>query len=434
MLACACGVAACCGYTVPFSDLHIIMFLISLNFRRVVAVGLDGTELWVSEQVPGVASGDPVSSGNGAYAFLTHNSDFKTKGHFTILSAGGSVFYTEASTNSSYAPLGIYHNPPEGYYDGGAFNTNDIMVWSLQPKPDDTTVGDGATFAFQFPMDFPASGPGNVTLLGTEIRDFQAITKPVFTNEGRSLYFSHSRSAFTCWIGTAGLQRGYFSRAAAATQGFTRGVPAYQAVWAPPALSSNTAQPFVFGGTAAAEFVKLAYDLSAPVVVTTTSLVQTQAIVAPEDSSVFYVETNGIIHNADFDTVSDIWVYQLGGQVLGQMALKANGSVLYVADVNGVVSALQVTEIPMTEAPSGSPIGVAVPSDSPSSSPITVGETGSPTMAPVTEVPVVTTPAPVAPSTAPVAPPTATTPGSGASPLVWKLAAVVAAGLALFAC
>jgi hypothetical protein len=412
-----------------------LCFSFLCNYRRVVAVGLDGTELWVSEQVPGVASGDPVSSGDGSYAFLTHNSDFKTKGHFTILSAGGTVFYTEASTNSSYAPLGIYHNPPEGYYDGGAFNTNDIMVWSLQPKPEDTAVGDGATFAFQFPMDFPASGPGNVTMLGTEIRDFQAITKPVFANEGRSLYFSHSRSAFTCWLGTAGLARGYFSRAAAATLGFTRGVPPYQAIYAPPALSSNSAQPFVFGGTAAAEFVKLAYDLSAPVVIPTTSLVQTQAIVAPEDSSVYYVETNGIIHNADFDSISDIWTYQLAGQVLGQMAMKANGSVLYVADANGLVQALQIAETPTTPAPSGMPSGLSVPSDSPSMSPIALGETGSPTTAPiVTEVPVVTTLAPVATSTAPVAAPAPTPTASGASPLVWKLAAAVAAGLALFAC
>ena len=143
-------------------------------------------------------------SNDGAFVFLTHNSAEETVGHFTILNGEtGEIFFTQSYDDAPFAPLGIYHNPETGYYDGGQNNRNDIMVWSVQPKPTDTAVGPGATFAFQFPVGFDGVGSDNLgfTKLGTTVKNFQAIHKPAFADGGRTLYWGTSRSQFRCWIG-----------------------------------------------------------------------------------------------------------------------------------------------------------------------------------------------------------------------------------------
>ena len=177
----------------------------------------------------------------------------------------------------------------------------------------------------------------------------------------------------------------YFSRPTTGSAGFTRGIldenlglyPS-QGVYAPPGLSSDPAEPIVFGGTASTEFVRMSYDLTQTNVVATDSIVKTQPIVEPDDSFVYFIEENGVVHRADFDNLSDIWTYQLPAAVLGQFALRENGSILYAADVNGFVTALQVTEIPETPSPSPAPTETA--SDSPSRAPAV--PTDPPTPAP----------------------------------------------------
>ena len=353
---------------------------------------MEGNEMWKSGQLEGVASGTPVASGAGDLVYLTHNSNFQSTGHFTCLMAsmGGQTIFSQQNTTNPFSPPGIYHNPVEGYYDGGEGNTNDIVMWSFQPKPEDTTVGVGATFAFQLPIAYPDENPSSYILLGAEERNFQSIVKPVLTNQGRSVYFGTSRSGYTCWVGVENLKRFYFSRASTGNEGFARGIldedaglyPS-QGVYASPGLSSDPAAPIVFGGTASTEFVRMNHDLTNPQVIPTDSIVKTQPIVGPEDSVVYYIEEDGIVHRADFDDLFDYWTYSLAAGVLGQFALRKNGSILYVADVNGFVTALKVVDIPPTDPPT--PVPTEAASDSPSQAPAV--PTDPPTDAPATPAP-----------------------------------------------
>jgi hypothetical protein len=384
----------------------------SINSRtRVIALDMDGNELWASLQMEGVAAGTPVVSDNGDYVFLTHNAALSTIGYFSALwaAANGTVFYSMSNETSAFAPLGIYHSPAEGYYDGenGVDNTNDIMMWSVAPQPDATSIGDGATFAFQFPKNFSDdSQMVGYILLGDEPKDFQATTPPAITNSGRSAYWSVSRSSYTAWVGAEGLDRWHFNRGGSGNAGFTRngdfpGTPCFAA----PALSSDPEQPAIFGGSAFTEFVRLSYDLSEQFVVLVDNYILAKAVVDPENRSVYYVESSsGLIHQASFVNIEDIWTYILGFSVEGEIALSSDGSFLYVADVNGRISAIQVADIPATPAPTMMPSGFpssSIPSDFPSS-----GPTSAPVIPtePPTREPTVTTDAPTAGPTVTVTP------------------------------
>jgi hypothetical protein len=275
-------------------------------------------------------------------------------------------------------------------------------------------------------------------LLGDEPRGFQAITPPSITNEGRSAYWSVSRSSYIAWVGEEGLDRWHFNRGSNGNQGFTRnddfpGTPCFAA----PALSSDPAQPVVFGGSAFTEFIRLNYDFTEEIIVRTDSHIMAKAVVDPEDRTVYYAESNGLIHQARFDNIADIWQYALGFGVEGEIALSSNGAILYVADTRGFITALQVAEIPITGAPS------AIPSDAPSSVPTKAPVT--PTEAP-TAGPTATIVASAAPTNGPTAtvtsaptspdvemPSTSSTPapavpeGSGAAQPMWLVALVGAA-------
>jgi hypothetical protein len=340
----------------------------------------------------GISSGTPVASGDGNYVFLARNSDDGTVGHFTILDGlSGDLFHTQQNTDAPFAPPGVYHSPREGYYDGGENNRNDILVWSVQPKPDDDSVGPGQTFAFQFPIGFSGDAYGvSFTALGTDVRDFQAIQKPVFTNEGRTMYWGTSRSQFRCWLGAEGENRYRFSRTRTGNTGFSRGTPAMQAVWAPLALSNNKDELFLFGGSAANEFVRLNADFSDQVLIGTTAVVKTEAHVSPEDSFVYYVEFNGHLHQASTEDLMDSWVFDVRVPVEGEFTLSREGTILYIGDVTGKIHALRVADSPTedpsiapTDVPTSSPtVGPTSVSPAPSSAP-SVGATEEPASSPV---------------------------------------------------
>jgi hypothetical protein len=369
-----------------------------------------GEELWVSPMLEGVVSGTPVASGDSQYVFLTRNVG-GVVGHFTILSAQtGDLFFTQQNNNEApFAPPGIKHSPAEGYYDGGELNINDILVWSVRPKPDDENVGVGMTFAFQFPITFSGKASGLAyTVLGTEARDFQAVQKPVFTNEGRTMYWGNSRSQFRCWVGQEGQNRYRFSRAPTSIASFTRGSPARISVAAPLAVTNNKTNILLFGGSAAREFVRLSEDFTDQLVVATSGLVTTQAHVSPDDMYVYYVESGGRIHQASTGDLLDSWVYSIQA-VQGEFALRKDGTILFVADVAGTVQALQVAELPLdslppsgtqTISPSNLSSLTTTPVSAPSSSPPVI----KPTIAPVTSDPTSTpiSDSTLAPSSKPV--------------------------------
>jgi hypothetical protein len=358
---------------------------------------MDGNELWVSDPLAGIPAGSPVVSDDGMYIFLTHNADFETIGYFSALSAtsDGAVFYSRSNETTPFAPLGIYHSPIEGNYDSieGRDNTNDMIMWTMTPKPTDTVIQPGHTFGFQFPAGFDGNASEvGYFLLGDDPRAFQGITAPTMTNQGLNGYFGTSRSGFFGWAGNTENGRGRFNRGPQGVAGFNRNdIFPGQAVFASPAVSSSPDLPFVFGGTASNQFVRLNADFSEEIVVDTTGVIKAEARVDPFDRVVYFVEENGMVHSVNFNNIVDEWTLDIGAGVEGEMALDdKNGYVLYVADINGFISALQLSDIPITPSPT------SAPSDSRSASPT------APTGAPIG-----ITPSPSAtPSGSPVASPT----------------------------
>ena len=372
----------------------VIFDLFSIQIRsRVVALDMEGNEVWVSDDLEGVATGCPQVSSDGAYVYLTHNADDLSNGYFTILDGTtGTVFYGGSSGEAGdeptkrYGPIGIFHNPESGNYDPinsgapvseGDFNTNDMIMWSQTPKPSDTTIPNGYLFGFQFPRDFIGNASDiSYFQMGNFERDFMALTPPVMTNKGLSAYWGVSRGGFRGWTPKR------FSRARTVTVGFTRNEDfAGQPVWAPPALSNDGPEPTIFGGSSAKEFVRMSYDFSEQIMVPTEGYVKTMAVVDGEERAVYYVESNtGMLHQANFDDVTDLWSQAMNFSVDGEMALTPRSDVLLVADTRGVITAFQVADIPVTDAPS------SLPSDGPSL---------APSMAPtISKAPVVTTEAP----------------------------------------
>ncbi len=360
--------------------------LSSQFISRVIALGMDGTELWISDPLEGIAQGDPQISSDGGYVFLTHN-EFdasNSTGHFTILEANvGEVFYTGATAdNRAFGPPGIYHMPIEGNYDPlvsgapvseGENNRNDFLMWSQTPNPSDVTIANGYLYGFQFPRDFTGNTSGVAFFeLGTEEVDFQSTTPPVITDEGLSAYWGVSRSSFRGWTDKR------FSRARSVAVGFERNIDfAGEAVFAPPALSNNGSDPIIFGGSASTQFIRMTADFATTVVVTTESYVYSKAHVDGQERAVYYVESNGNLHQADFVSLTDIWNYTVNFAVEGEMALTPNNDLLIIADKRGVITALEVAEILATEPPS------AFPSDMPSMAPSGVGEPAAPVGSPV---------------------------------------------------
>lgn len=391
---------------------------------RVIAFDMNGKEMWISDDLDGVASGSPQVSSDGLFVYLTHNSDEGSNGHFTILDANytsmdaGTIFYSDSSGDlgedptNAYAPLGIFHSPTEGNYDPlvsgarvseGEFNTNDMIMWSQTPKPSDEKLENGFLFGFQFPRDFI----GNVSdisyfQMGNFERDFQSLTAPVMTNNGLSAYWGVTRSGFRGWTPKR------FSRARSASIGFTRNddFPG-QPVWAQPAVSNDGPTPFIFSGSAAKEFVKMNFDFTEQVIVPTLGYVKTKALVDVEERAVYYVESNtGILHQANVVDLTDLWTIPVNFSVEGEMALTPRSDVLIVADTRGVVTALQLAEIPTTESPTSFPTDgpTVTPTMAPTntSSPVesTASPTAIPTLSPIPEPTV----APVAPVAAPIDP------------------------------
>jgi hypothetical protein len=220
--------------------------------------------------------------------------------------------------------------------------------------------------------------------------------------------------------------RGRFSRAAnTGRAGFTRNpTNPGEPVFASPALTSDPLVPTLFSGTAATEVVRLSYDFATQDVFTTTSLIKAGAVVDPFDRVAYFAEESGVVHQFPVaDTFAPIWSFNATGPVEGDMEINSNGWIVYVADTNGLITALQVAEVPVTLAPTAAPF---VNTSAPTLAPVitvapTLSAAGNATSEPVSEVP---TAAPQVPATeAPVAAPTGS---SAAQPMmIVSIAAVV---------
>jgi len=352
------------------------------DYTVVVKRDMAGDLLSVSPSLQGVHSGSPVVSDDGKYLFLTHNSPDKTTGYFSILTEDLGLVVTRSNAGA-FGPLGIYHSPEEGFYDSiaglpdGASNTNDLILWSLMPEASNSPVGSGRIFAFQFEVGFDIAAVDSLNYfnLGSD-RAFQAITPPVITNKGRSVYWSTSRSEYFCFIGNPGVNRARFNRSPNLRLQFERNSQwGGQPIFAAPAVSTDeNGGAVVFGGSASNEFFRFthAFDgtegeasktLSStdPTITATTSLIVTSPVIDPFGRAVYYVESDGTLHQANYNTIEDIWTESITDGVQGAMTLNEDGSILYVMSVEGRILALGVAEEDTSEAPTGVPVPTSAP-------------------------------------------------------------------------
>ena len=229
---------------------------------RVIGLNMDGSKRFESVDLPGIVAGTPVTSFDGRYVYVNHNEGGST-GHFTILdvSAGDSTaiepakaiefMHRTSDPNAPFSALGYYHQPERGAYIGGETNMNDIFVWSY----DFTTnpnVTEGQKFAFQMPTNETAV-PAPIPLDGRG--DFFTFNPPILTDQGFSMYWATNGGSHRCWVNTERLNRNNLDRPPRTRiDSLQRDVDNPPTPGrAPATLSSDPAQPTVFGIGAARE-------------------------------------------------------------------------------------------------------------------------------------------------------------------------------------
>jgi hypothetical protein len=375
---------------------------------------MGGSQLFSSTPLEGIGAGSPVTSFDGRHIYLTLNSVGKTIGHFNILditlleqdpiNAGTflplSPIFNATNDLNPFSPIGIFHKPDEGYYDGenGINNRNDVLIWAFDTAGNSNVSGDGAMFGFQQPLDYAFDGVGLDVLELGGFRDWQASTPPVLTNLGRSMYWAHSRASFRAWVGNATESASRFSRGRTATASFRRGSPVRISARASPVLSSNIFEPMVYGPGPNAEFFAADARLGTTLFVATDSLIYSPAKVSPDDVYVYYVTENGLLYQVDSVTLDARWSSPVGGRVEGDIAMNSKGTMVYVATTAGDIYGYEVATDVSTDVPSAIPTSAPVtgsPSSAPSSIPTT---TTAPSLAP-SSIPTTST----APSSSPEA-------------------------------
>jgi hypothetical protein len=327
------------------------------RFRRVICLSPAGQLLFESVPLDGVPTGTPQATHDGQYIMITHNTN-QTVGIFTVLdvgsaSSGGAIpaVYAYQNDTNPFSPIGVYHQPALGYYDGGENNTNDIFIWAFDTAAGSSVVGTGAIFGFQLPMD--ASGNYTVAPLGD--RDFQASTAPVLTNRGVSMYWAVTRAEQYCWVGNPATKREFFNRGRTNKVSLDRGDPAWVSGRATPSLSfavNSTDDQVVFGPGASNEIFRLNSNYTEVLTANTSYVVSSRVAVSPDNQVVYYASQDGIVAQLKADTLEQNWQFSTLAGVYADITLNSAGTVLYVVDNSGVIMAMQVAS---SSAPTASP-------------------------------------------------------------------------------
>ena len=338
------------------------------TYCQIVALYPDGSQFWKSTVFDGACSGTPVIGEEGRRVYFTRNT--ATNGSFTVLSAdlNGTVYYNNYTQPRPFAPPGIFRHPAEGYYQGGAGNTNDLVIFGSTAFYGESSVGTGSLYAFQSAL---AGALSSVTLINNS-SSWYTFSPPKITNYGYNMYMTVSRNQFRAWVGGAGDKTNQFNRFSTTTVAFPRGTPAWVAPAASVALSSSPTEPMVFGGDAGNLMIGYTFDMKEMWKVATNSTIYAEAKVSPLDDRVYWVEENGMVHASNVTTGKDFWSMKLSNApVRSSFAQTSDGSTLFFTDIAGDVFAFNVA-VPPSSAPSiatsNKPSGV--PSMVPSKSPL----------------------------------------------------------------
>jgi hypothetical protein len=148
------------------------------------------------------------------YVGLTHNTQVvladnstAVSGMFTLLNPiDGEILWTESESSRNefpkgYSPIGVAANPTAGYYVGGEDNDNDFVVWGNLDKDGKRNLGN--TYLFQLPQNFQAAQT-DIQALSTVILKtvrWTTMTRPVFGDQGTSMYFGVAGDQLRGWTG-----------------------------------------------------------------------------------------------------------------------------------------------------------------------------------------------------------------------------------------
>lgn len=358
------GITFSMGGTTPYMTYAITDDYLNDATTRVIALTMGGEKIFESIPLPGVQAGSPVTSSDGRYIYLTHNVDGKV-GYFSMLDttqlSGDDALapmYQNYNDTNPFSPIGIFHNPAEGYYDGGQDNTNDMLVWKFDTREGAIYVGQGQMFGFQMPVD--DNSPIGYFLLGGS-QNFQASTPPQLTNYGRSMYWALTRALQSAWVGAEGSNKGRFNRGRTQSIGYTRGSPFIISSRAPPSFSSSPTEPTVYGPGASTELWRADYQYESSQTVETSGVISSKVLVSPDDRVIYYADQNGVVAQLNAETLETGWQLEdFDASYEGENALSADGSTLFIGDASGSITAYEVAQAQdATAAPSSSTVSPA---------------------------------------------------------------------------
>jgi hypothetical protein len=333
---------------------------------RVIAVSLQGTKVFETVAVPGVQAGAPQTSSDGRYLYINSNVG-GNEGHFSVFdttkATNGTVpaMYSYVappianSTNSTtnpFSPLGVFHNPIEGYYDGGAGNTNDIFIWCDDTPVGQTTPGSGNIYIFQQSMNSTAA---QVVVAGKP-RSFQSPNPPTIANRGLSMFWSVVRAEERSWNGQPGLVSSYFSRTLVSKTSLNRGTPSYVAAKASPTVYGTDAMPTLYGPGASNQVFKSDFNFTNVIVVNTSSLVSNKVLVSPDGKKIYWASQDGKLVQASSSDLSQVWSVLYTSPIFGAIAQSDDGTMIFAADSSGVLNAYQVAQTNASSAPTTVPL------------------------------------------------------------------------------
>jgi len=199
----------------------------------------------------------------------------------------------------------------------------------------------GFIYLFQFPLNMP--GSVNEVMVVNQGLYYRTLTAPVIVNEGFNAYWAVVNSQFLAWVEDP------MSEVPTLQQEFTvrrerpKGLVESSPPKNPMALSFGTtaSQLYLFGGSAAPEFVRYNVDFSEEISISTDGTVSSQAQIDPYNRVVYFVLDTGSVYQAGFDYLDRKWTIQDDYQ--GEIAVSPNGDTIFVGDRSGSVTALQVT-------------------------------------------------------------------------------------------
>jgi hypothetical protein len=423
------------------TNLSYIIFASGEGFATAVA----------SNAMQGKAAGTPVVSSDGALVYINSNVG-NNEGHFNIFSTSTKVILFNdpnawASTRAvqdRFAPLGIYHNPSEGYYNidnqSGVGNTNDIIFWANDLPLDAAGNEGGARYVFQVPIGWSdGDSAEDFDVLAAQVNGWSTETAPALWNQGKNAIFGTTRNSFKAWVQFGGddpkWQDGANAQVDATTDG--RGFPRWSAPRTTPVVTDDDGSGYIVAGLAGAGanspalHVLKASDLE--IIYTEyvggsiTEAVYAQPVLSLDKDVAFWMSSGENILYAtdlppgDITGVGNRYSVTLTDldKVQGHMSLSSDGVYLYIGDTDGTVGKYAIAEegtsAPVTapptmmasDAPTMAPI-VSTPAPSISAKPsVTASEapTSSPTESSAPTV-TATDPPTVKSSEAPSTPPT----------------------------